>query len=32
MNQPEVTSSAARDRQIQNAIFLIPFVTYAYFY
>ena len=32
MNQPEVNSSAARNRQIENAIFLIPFVTYAYFY
>src|SRR6266404_3462887 len=32
MTQPEVHSSAARDRQIENAIFLIPFVTYAYFY
>src|SRR6266849_7566021 len=32
MNQPDVHSSAERDRQIENAIFLIPFVTYAYFY
>ena len=32
MTQPQVDSSAARDRQIENAIFLIPFVTYAYFY
>src|SRR6266478_4202734 len=32
MSQPEVNSSAARNRQIENAIFLIPFVTYAYFY
>ena len=32
MSQPDLDSSAARDRQIENAIFLIPFVTYAYFY
>ncbi len=32
MNQPGVNSSEAHTRQIENAIFLIPFVTYAYFY
>ena len=32
MSQPALDSSAVRDRQIESAIFLIPFVTYAYFY
>ncbi|HYL57590.1 MAG TPA: hypothetical protein VEU51_01875, partial [Candidatus Acidoferrales bacterium] len=29
---PDVTAPDARQRQIENAIFLIPFITYAYFY
>src|SRR5260370_6331826 len=32
MSQPGVDSSETRNRQIENAIFLIPFATYAYFY
>src|SRR5258708_6593787 len=32
MSQPGVASTAARNRQIETAIFLIPFATYAYFY
>ena len=31
MNPPALDSHA-RDRQLENAIFLIPFATYAYFY
>src|SRR5260370_17547790 len=32
MSQPDLSSSAARNRQIENAIFFIPFVTYSFFY